>query len=200
MHSTLLTTVEAYCVCNGCEESNMKAQCVFLSLGVVLGFVVASCDQKRPPATPSSRADGQAGTREAVCCSPAASSQAAPISKADEEADVMEAVFRYQFQHNASAIQRNAPAYFLLVEGEDPSEAFLARFRDHIPPVVKGSLFKEGEGLKLMVGKVRWTSPDTVEVGGGYYEGGLSSSGNIYYLKRDGGKWTVTKDWMFVIS
>lgn len=36
--------------------------------------------------------------------------------------DIREAVFRYQFQHNASAQQQQANAYFIsLEEGEDPA-------------------------------------------------------------------------------
>ena len=39
-----------------------------------------------------------------------------------------------------------------------------------------------------------------VEVAGGYYEGGLSASGNVYRLKRVDGGWKVIEDGMEWIS
>ena len=36
-----------------------------------------------------------------------------------------EAVFRYQFQHNASGQQTNAAAYFIAIDNKDPDDAFM---------------------------------------------------------------------------
>ncbi len=51
---------------------------------------------------------------------------------AANEDDIREAVFRYQFAHNASAQQQGAKVYFLsLAEDKDPSDRFMLRFKDH---------------------------------------------------------------------
>ncbi len=55
-------------------------------------------------------------------------------------------------------------------------------------------------GLIFSVDNIVVTGADTAEASGGYYEGGLSSSGNTYYLKRKNGKWFVEKDTMHWIS
>ena len=53
-------------------------------------------------------------------------------TRAAEEDNIREAVYRYQFQHNASALKQNAKAYFLGIEKgkgvADPSDAFMKRF------------------------------------------------------------------------
>jgi hypothetical protein len=41
---------------------------------------------------------------------------------------------------------------------------------------------------------------DKVLVNGGYYEGNLSASGNVYTVERKDHKWVVTKDQMLWIS
>lgn len=125
--------------------------------------------------------------------------------------DMAEAVFRYQFEHNASGQQTNAAAYFLEFGNFDPDDAFISRFNGHNPPVKKRSQCstkgmqvtdkKTGKpGLIFSIDKIVMTGPDTTEASGGYYEGGLSSSGNTYYLKRRNGKWFVEKDIMHWIS
>ena len=116
--------------------------------------------------------------------------------------DIAEATFRYQFLHNASGQQQKAPAYFLTVFGKDPDAAFLKRFDQHKPPVEKGTDFAERKGLKFRVERIKRVSATKVEVSGGYYEGGLSSSGNTYFVEIKDGKWVVTGDKMhwFVVE
>jgi len=133
-----------------------------------------------------------------------------------QEDDVREAVFRWQFEHNASYQQRDAGVYFLEVgekEG-DPSDEFIKRFAGNKPPVRKRSECsvnmrrsvgvsdkKTGEkGLILSIRKIEWKSDTEVDVQGGYYEHGLSSSGNTYTLKKEKGKWKVTNDKLRGIS
>ena len=55
--------------------------------------------------------------------------------------DIREAVFRWQFDHNAFGMQKKAQAYFLEVgeKGGDQADDFLKRFTDHKPPVRKVS-------------------------------------------------------------
>lgn len=65
--------------------------------------------------------------------------------------DLFETFFRYKFENNASAQQQDAEAYFLEIEGEDPSPEFLARFKGHSPPVKKGSEFVMGDRIEQYV-------------------------------------------------
>ncbi|HYX72344.1 MAG TPA: hypothetical protein VE732_06210 [Nitrososphaera sp.] len=132
------------------------------------------------------------------------------LTPADED-DIREAVFRYQFDHNASAQQQNAKVYFLsLGKAKDPSDLFMLRFRGHKPSVKKGSHAggkgevidnKTGErGLIFYATSIKQIDENEVEVEGGYYEAGLSSSGNTYTVKRKENKWVVTKDKLRWIS
>jgi hypothetical protein len=139
---------------------------------------------------------------------------AADKTRAIQTDDIREAVFRWQFDHNASGQQTNAHAYFLSIghKGDDPTEEFIKRFADHKPPVRKvsagtadagKSVFdkKTGEkGLLFHVTSIEWKSDTQVEVKGGYYEAGQSGSGNTYTLKRETSKWKVTNDRMDYIK
>jgi hypothetical protein len=133
-------------------------------------------------------------------------------SRSAVEDDVREAVFRYQFKHNASGAQQNVDYYFLDLGPEGPIPEFMARFEAHSPEVLpvseataspaKGVSHKDdgGHGLIFKVGEIQWIDKNTVDVEGGYYEAGLSASGNIYRVERKSGKWIVTKDTMHWIS
>jgi len=114
--------------------------------------------------------------------------------------DIFEAVYRHQFLNNASAAQQGAQAYFLFITGEDLPPDFMERFSGHMPPVKNGSQFTVGEGLRFRIDGWRRISPDKFEVGGGYYEGNLSASGNRYIVVRESGAWVVESDTMLWIS
>lgn len=122
--------------------------------------------------------------------------------------DIREAVFRYQFEHNASGQQELAKSYFLSVEdGKDPEDEFMKRFTDHLPSVkkfsqAKGEFKKDGDldGLMFHIEAIKQIGPNKVEVSGGYYESGLSASGNTYTVERVKKKWIVTRDKMHWIS
>jgi hypothetical protein len=136
-------------------------------------------------------------------------------NKAAEELDIRETTFRYQFGKNASGQQQSAKSFYLAVSADDkqtdPDDAFIERFAGNEPPVKKVSECdssgagvvdkKTGEsGLIFKTGAIKWVSDTEVEISGGYYEAGLSASGNTYYLKKVNGKWTVIKDVMHWIS
>jgi hypothetical protein len=130
-----------------------------------------------------------------------------------ERDDVREAAFRHMFQHNASGLKDKAGVYCLAFGTRlDPGPAFLARFAGSKPPVkgvsecessmtggVADRVTRE-RGLIFHVDQIRWKSDTEAEIDGGYYEAGLSSSGNTYYLKKRDGRWTVVKDVMHWIS
>ena len=142
-------------------------------------------------------------------------------SQLSVEDSIREAVFRHQFEYNASGQQQTAQIYFISVmtlddstgywKNGDPSDALLKQFTDNVPPVkpfskctysISGVFDKEsGErGLLFQVGEIKWNTNDQVQVEGGYYEAGLSASGNTYYLKYMDKQWTVTRDVMHWIS
>jgi hypothetical protein len=143
----------------------------------------------------------------AVSCasnSPATSSPAvAAPSHATAEPEIFEAVFRYQFDHNASGIQKKAEKYCLELPGErSPDAAFLQRFAGHQPPVVATDQCerRSGKNLIFRVIKLDWHKDNEVWVRGGYYEGNLSSSIESYRVQLKDDKWVVTGARMEAIS
>jgi hypothetical protein len=132
-----------------------------------------------------------------------------------DEDDVREAVFRHLFDHNASGMQKNAKVFCLQIEGkQDPSSELLRRFDGNEPRVKQASLcaFKPGHarggvvdetgapGLIFRVDTIQHTGENAATVEGGYFEAGLSASGNVYELVREGNQWIVKKDTMKWIS
>lgn len=136
-----------------------------------------------------------------------------------QEEDIREAVFRYQFAPNASGLQQAAEFYCLSL-GEvsdqgnvDPSDELMRRLQDHRPPVkvvsqcandmsqgVTDRATGQQHGLIFRVTSIKWINDIEVEVEGGYYEAGLSASGNIYYVTKESGQWVVKEDKILWIS
>ena len=116
-----------------------------------------------------------------------------PLSETDK-LDICEAIFRYQFK--APYISKFA-AICLQVEGNDPPPAFLDRFRDHTPPVIKGSRCVEGivegkgKGVKLHIDRIYQLDKDSVIVSGEAGTVMAGSSHDTYKLSRKDGKWRV---------
>lgn len=139
---------------------------------------------------------------------------AADTDRLSQEEDIREAVFRHQFDHNASGQQKRAAMYCLSVgqNGIDPSDEFMKRFANHKPPIrkrsecdadpVRGVIEKRTGNLGLIFRAqgITWISDKEVEVAGGYYEGGLSASGNTYTVTKQHGKWIVSNDRMHWIA
>lgn len=137
------------------------------------------------------------------------------LARERSELDIREAVFRYQFRHNASGQQQKTGVYCLSLtydELTDPPAELMKRFSAQKPPVreasncvsdlIRGVRDKvTGKpGIVFFAAKVDWISANVVDVWGGYYEGGLSASGNTYRVVRRNGRWTVVKDHMNWIS
>jgi hypothetical protein len=117
-----------------------------------------------------------------------------------KSADLCEAVFRYLFEHNESGAKK-ASAYFLSIEGQDPSAEFLERFKGHRPAVRSGLEFKQDAGgLKFWIESLKWIDDNTVEVRGGYYFGRLNAASHLYRVVRKAGKWMVESDKLEEIS
>jgi len=124
-----------------------------------------------------------------------------------QENDIREAVFRYQFHHNSSIQGQRAAVYCLSVgeKNADPPDAFMKKFAGFKPPVRKvsecsidnyrGVVEKRTgrHGLVFRVRSIKWISGTEVEVDGGYFEDGLSASGDTYTVQRLQRGWKVSK-------
>jgi hypothetical protein len=131
------------------------------------------------------------------------SSPAAAPSHAAAEPEIFEAVFRYQFDHNASGMQKQAERYCLYLPGEkSPDAAFLQRFEGNQPPVVAAAQCegRSGKNLFFRINRLQWHRDNEVWVRGGYFEGNLSSSIESYRVLLKDGKWVVTGARMEAIS
>ena len=126
-----------------------------------------------------------------------------PPPREVSEPDILEAVFRYQFEHNASGIQDKAEKYCLAITGgEKPSAEFLRRFEGNRPPVVAADQCDRRSGRNLFFqAKIEsWESDSEAVVRGGYYEGNLSSSRETFRVVWEDGRWVVEDARLEVIS
>jgi hypothetical protein len=133
----------------------------------------------------------------------ATSTPAPSASRADAEPDIYEAVFRYQFDHNASAIQKGAEKYCLSLPGEkSPGAEFLQRFEGHRPPVTAADHCERqsGKNLFFRIQRLDWRKDAEVWVRGGYWEANLSSSVEMFRVVNENGKWVVKGARMEAIS
>ncbi|MFO0726111.1 MAG: hypothetical protein U1E65_20175 [Myxococcota bacterium] len=142
----------------------------------------------------------------ALGCASAPTPAPPPVEEAPGD-DVREAVFRYLFAHNASEMGDKAEVYCLEIEDKkDPSAGFLTRFSQNTPPAVMSSDCDRDpahgvhsrslgkKGLVFNIEAIRKQGPDSAEVDAGYYEAGLSASGETLTLERQNGVWVVTAD------
>jgi hypothetical protein len=145
----------------------------------------------------------------------AADSTESPISnRRQQEDDIRETIFRYQFAENGV---QAAEVYFLSVPtgkekgdifnaSRNPSDEFVERFANLKPPVKKASASRFGgpsgwvvdkqsgkRGVLFNTGSIQWISETEVEVEGSFYAGMLYARGYTYTVKKAEGKWKVTK-------
>jgi hypothetical protein len=187
----------------------MKRRIVVVLLGIVFVASAALCAVAF--CTASGAPDPSQGVDAVTTATKRTSgkSKTEDIAQPQEESNIAEAVFRYEFDHNASAVQKDASAYFLAFGAanapKDPGADFLKRFADVKPTVKPASAsLKSGEtrsvidksttkpGVIFYVERLKWTKKDEADVQGGYYESSKSSSSEVYSVVQKGGKWTVT--------
>ena len=126
------------------------------------------------------------------------------VQNCDDENNIREAVFRYQFLNNSSAAQQSADVYFLsLADETDPDENLVARFAGHEPEVKAVSRSRIGDGgrveeketgrtgLIFRIDAIFPLDEKRVRVKGGYYEANVSASGNNYFLECQDDNWAV---------
>jgi hypothetical protein len=182
MHTRLLTFVLAAAFVHGCSAPNAQRQAP-------------------PPRSPLAN-------RAAATPQPA---------RASDEEEIRLAVYRYLVGHNASGAQARAPFVCLEInqddQSRDPSPFILTAMSESRPRAVPVSACESGQdgvflksdhaagrGLVLRTEKVK-IDGGKATVTGGYFEAGLSASGDVYTLERQrDGSWVVTSDEMQWIS
>jgi hypothetical protein len=117
-------------------------------------------------------------------------------SRRSEEDRIREAVFRDLI---GSTVRGHV---FLTIDGNDPSDKFMAQFAD-LKPAVKKAAEAEctirgcfdrstGErGVVLSVSSIHWSFGDRVEVEGGFHCGPLCGSGGGFEVMKNSGHWGV---------
>jgi hypothetical protein len=154
------------------------------------------------------------------------------IPNSNREDDIYEAVIRSQMERwyqgydkqereakekweKDSAKEMNFEVFLVSINGKDPSDEFLGRFKD-LPRLVKpGSLGyfvknpfpgwlhykKDGRrAINFNAEGITWKSDSAAEVGGGYYCGGLCGAVYVFRLQFINGKWTVKETEKKLIS
>lgn len=124
--------------------------------------------------------------------------------------DVLEAIFRHQFSNNASGGQGQVAAFCLEVGQRLVPSSLVAKFADVMPSVRADSdcEFRETQWVEKATGDPALVfhvdemkcSLEFCEATGGYREGNLSASQNMYKLEKRNGTWVVTGDKMQWIS
>jgi hypothetical protein len=127
-------------------------------------------------------------------------------NRAADEQDIYATIFRYQFDQVDPERQKESIVYCISI-GEkdvDPSDGFMRRFAGHEPPVRKLSECiirwdvverRTGkDGIWFQVADIVWMSSTEVTVDGEYYFGNMGQLGERYTVKKENGKWKVTKE------
>jgi len=142
---------------------------------------------------------------------PPESSAQAPSTwpeRAAQELNIVEAVYRYQFQHNPSGKDSSTLDFLFLARGasqreyKDPVPELLARFAGNQPPVEAWSNAlqaqrgvrhreKEGKGIIFYVSRIIWIDDHTIEVDGGHTYASRNASENTYRVEHKNGAWSV---------
>jgi len=124
----------------------------------------------------------------AGCASNSAAKSSQPSASDAATGDVLEAVFRYQLNHNPAASR-----YCLELAGTSPDPAFVRRFEDNQPPVLSTAQCEgqPGKGLYLRLTKIQWITDDEAWVRGATSDGDRDSPIVAYRVVRENGKWTI---------
>jgi len=138
----------------------------------------------------------------AVVGAPALQKTAGGAPRADQEDNIREAVFRYQFK----SFDLLVAYHFISMYGKNPSAAMLQRFHGEQPPVLPVS---ESEKLKKPMkliqnrndfkqgalfnqGQIKWISDTKADVDGGFECGDICDEATgVYHVSRQDNKWVV---------
>jgi len=121
-----------------------------------------------------------------------------PLPTIRQDNDIREAVIRYLAKDWAG----QELVFFISVEGKDPSDEFMSRFKDlsNTVKVFSASKYEDSlihdkstgrPGIVFAVEKVTWVTTKKAELDGSYECGGLCAGGSRYRITFDGKKWVV---------
>jgi hypothetical protein len=141
-----------------------------------------------------------------LASTPAAQKTPAPApaaTRAAQEEDIREALFRYQFSAEPLVFEY----HFISIEGKSPSKTFLERFNEDTPEVAPISdAEKTKKPIRMIVGKkdqkqgvifdqgaIKWISDTKVDIDG-HSECGdtCDERAGTYHLSKQGDRWVVT--------
>lgn len=124
--------------------------------------------------------------------------------KTESENDIREIVLLYMFEHEAQQQKPYTKVLFISVQKKDPDDKFIARFKDHIPPVKKvsesvitgdmgGVVDRRTRevGMLYSLGEIKWINENEVDIDGSYHVAKLFAGSCRYRLVRDRDKWIV---------
>jgi hypothetical protein len=138
----------------------------------------------------------------AVLSAPALQKATGGAPHTDQEDNIREAVFRYQFKNFDLLVAY----HFISMYGKNPSAAMLQRFHGEQPPVLPVS---ESEKLKKPMkliqnrndfkqgalfnqGQIKWISDTKADVDGGFECGDIcDEASGVYHVSRQENKWVV---------
>jgi hypothetical protein len=137
-----------------------------------------------------------------LVAAPIAQKGAPESPRAAQEENIRESVFRYQFGNVALIFAY----HFIAIDGKNPSEAFLQRFRDNSPPVrpiseaervkkpMKMVVSKDDQkqGVIFYQGPIKWNSDTKVDVEGRFECGDTCDElSGVYHVSLQDGHWVV---------
>lgn len=138
----------------------------------------------------------------AVWGAPAAQKATGGATHADQEDNIREAVFRYQFKNFDLLVAY----HFISVYGKNPPAAILQRLHGEQPPVLPVSDSEKlkkpmkmiqnrndfKQGALFNQGQIKWISDTKADVDGGFECGDIcDEASGVYHISRQGDKWVV---------
>jgi hypothetical protein len=123
-------------------------------------------------------------------------------SRADQEDNLREAVFHYQFK----SFELVVAYHFISVNGKNPSAAMLQRFHGEQPPVLPVSECEKlkkpmkliqnrndyKQGVLFNQGQIKWISDTKADVDGSFECGDICDEATgVYHASRQDNKWVV---------
>lgn len=138
----------------------------------------------------------------AFVAAPALQKNAGEPSRADQEDNLREAVFHYQFK----SFELLVAYHFISVNGKNPSAAMLQRFHGEQPPVLPVSEAEKlkkpmkliqnrndyKQGVLFNQGQIKWISDTKADVDGSFECGDIcDEAAGVYHASRQDNKWVV---------
>ena len=138
----------------------------------------------------------------AVLSAPALQKAAGGASRTDQEDNIREAVFRYQFK----SFDLLVAYHFISMYGKNPSAGMLQRFHGEQPPVLPVSDSEKlkkpmkliqnrndfKQGALFNQGQIKWISDTKADVDGGFECGDIcDEASGVYHVSRQDNKWVV---------